>query len=148
MDNKQEEIYKQFRTHQDKYAYFILAVSASAIAFSVQKTDNLLLEWSLLPLGLAVICWGYSFFCGCQFLRYIGSTLFANFELLKVQQGQHKELCKTPQHMQAASEGIKDGIKHNSKKTKTLGINQFRFLIAGAIFFITWHITEMIIRSI
>ena len=59
-DQELMEIHKQHRTGQDKYTYFLLAVTASAVAFSVQKTSGLVLSWSLLPLGIAVLTWGTS----------------------------------------------------------------------------------------
>jgi hypothetical protein len=45
-DNDLMELHKQHRTGQDKYSYFLLAVAASGIAFSIEKTSGLNLSWS------------------------------------------------------------------------------------------------------
>ena len=58
------EMIRQHRTGQDKYSYFLLAVTASAVAFAVQKTDGLGITYSLIPLGAAVLLWGLSFYFG------------------------------------------------------------------------------------
>ena len=65
-DNELMEMHKQHRTGQDKYIYFLLAVAASGIAFSVEKTTGLKLNWSMLPLGAAVILWAISFYFGVK----------------------------------------------------------------------------------
>jgi len=72
------EIYKQHREAQNKYAYFLLAVAASAIALSLKRTTNLKITYSMIPLALAVLSWGFSFFCGCRRLDKVrdgGSAL-------------------------------------------------------------------------
>ncbi len=65
-DNELMEMHKQHRMGQDKYTYFILAVAAAGIAFSIEKTTGQKLSWSMLPLGVAVILWAISFFFGCK----------------------------------------------------------------------------------
>jgi hypothetical protein len=37
---QQIEIYRQHRTAQDKYIYFLLAAAGAAIAFAVNQTQN------------------------------------------------------------------------------------------------------------
>jgi hypothetical protein len=54
------------RTAKDKYTYFLLAASASAIAFSISQTREDALAWSQLPLAIAVLCWAFSFYFGCR----------------------------------------------------------------------------------
>lgn len=63
------EIHRQHRTGQDKYTYFLLAVTASAVAFAVQKTDGLKITYSLILLGATVLLWGGSFYCGVKNLK-------------------------------------------------------------------------------
>lgn len=140
MSNTHNEVYKQHRTAQDKYTYFLLAVAAAAIAFSVQRTTGSALEWSMIPLGLAVLCWGASFYCGCVQLKYVISTLFANFTLLEIERGTHPDVPKHPDYIQAASDGIRDAIESNSHKSGRFANAQFRLLIFGAVLFIAWHV--------
>ena len=146
----QEEIrliHNQLHTAQDKYTYFLLAIAASAIAFSVQITKTDVFSVSLAPLGLAVLSWAGSFFVGCRYVEYVNSTLFANAEYLKVKAGIHPEAGSNPSYIQAASEGIMDAMQSNSKKASALGRSQFRLLILGGVLFVIWHIAEMAIRS-
>lgn len=147
-DDKFLEIYKQHRTAQDKHTYFLLAAAGAAIALVFNQTKGTALSWSQIPLAIATLSWGLSFFFGCRHLNYISSTLYANGELLRVQKGIHPTSGNHPELMAAASEGIREAIESNSDWANSLGHLQFRFLIAGAIFFITWHIIEMWLHTI
>jgi len=147
-DNNIHEIYRQHRTAQDKYTYFLLAAAGAAIALAVSQTKETSLSWSQLPLGIAVLCWGLSFFFGCRHLGYVSSTLFANADLLCVEHGQHPLSGNNPELMVAVSEGIRQAIESNSERANRLGHMQFRFLITGAVFYIAWHVIEMWFLSI
>ena len=146
-DENIREIYKALREGQNKYTYFLLAASGAAIALAVNKTQTHTLELSHIPLAFAVLCWGTSFFCGCRNIQYICSTLYANGELLKIQNGLHPEYGNHPKMMQAASEGARQAIKNSSEEANKLGKWQFRLLISGAILFIFWHVLEMYLRG-
>jgi len=60
MSDKQLELYRQHRSEQSKYVYFILAAAAGGIALAVRMTTDATLHWSLAPLGAAVLSWGLS----------------------------------------------------------------------------------------
>ena len=91
-DNLLEEVYRQLRTAQDKYTYFLSAATGAAIALVINQTQGSTLTWSQAPLAVAVLCWGLSFFFGCRHLEYVSSNLYANAEFLKVQSGEHPEV--------------------------------------------------------
>ena len=141
------EVYRQHRESQRQYVYFLLAAAAAAIAFSVDQTKTAVLSWAHTPLAVGVVCWGGSFFCGCRHLVYLQSNLYANFELLRVQQGQHPVAGRHPDMIQAASEGIMEAIEGNSKVSERYARYQFRLLIAGAVCFIIWHIIQICLRA-
>jgi len=141
------EIHKQHRAGQDKYTYFLLAVTASAIAFSVQKTTNLILSWSMLPLALAVLLWGTSFFFGCKNLHWVQASIYANYSLLQLQKGVHRNQPNHPQLVEAAIKGVDSAIETNVDNADFYAKWQFRLLIIGAVLFLIWHVIEMAIRT-
>jgi hypothetical protein len=58
MNGKREiEVYKQFRGYQDRYTYFLLAVSGSSIAYALNRAEKQLLSFYLIPWGLALLMW-------------------------------------------------------------------------------------------
>lgn len=144
---QQIEIYRQHRTAQDKYVYFLLAAAGAAIGFAVSQTQGAKLSCSQIPLGFAVGLWAFSFFFGCKHLGYVASTLFANMALLKVEAGEHPEVGTHPGYMAAASEGIRSAIESNSDWASRFARWQFGSLVLGAIFYLGWHIYEMWLRT-
>jgi len=144
-DNKEIfEMYKQHHAGQDKYTYFLLATTAAAMAFAVQKTEGLLLSWWLLPVGLAIVCWGVSFFFGCKHLVWVQTAIQANYNLLQLRQGVHPEQPPHPQYTEAAKRGVETALDSNIKDAQFYGVWQFRALILGAMFFIAWRVVEMV----
>ena len=147
LDDQMKQIHRQLRTSQDKYTYFLLAVSASAIALSVQVTKGYILSVVLIPLGLAVFCWGISFYLGCKNVHYLNSTMYANLEYLKVQSGVHPVIGRTTEYRQAAAEGIRDAMTKNSEAANVYGRWQFLLIITGGGWYVVWHICEMVVRT-
>ena len=137
-------IANQLSEAQSKYTYFLLAVAASAIALAVQRTTGKTLNWQMIPLGLAVICWGLSFFSGCRNRAYFSSTLYANATLLKIQNGSHPEVPNHPEYIEAASSGVRSAAENNSSGANFWGHMQFHSLVAGAMFFLIWHVIGML----
>ncbi|MGH7181876.1 MAG: hypothetical protein ACREJN_07870, partial [Nitrospiraceae bacterium] len=148
MSTERIEVYKQLRVAQDKHVYFLLTAAGAAIALAVNQTQSVALSWSQLPLGGSVLCWGLSFFFGCRHLNYVASTLYANAELFRVNGGEYPEVGRHPEIMEAVSSGIRKAIEDNSNRANRLGQLQFRFLIAGAVFYVGWHVWEMWLRTI
>lgn len=144
----EREVYRALRESQNKYTYFLLAAVGAGIALAVDQTQGALIAWSQVPLAVALVSWGLSFFNGCQHLAYVSSALYANAALLRVQNGRDPEVGQNPGYVAAASEGIRQAIEHNSNCANRLGHSQFRFMVAGAVFYIAWHILEMYLRSV
>ncbi|MBO9664063.1 hypothetical protein [Dokdonella sp.] len=142
-NDAQLEVYRALRTSQDKYAYFLLAAAGASIAFAITQTRGHHISWFQIPLGLAVLCWGFSFFFGCRNIAYVNSTLYANSELIRVQNGEHPEVGRNSQMQEAACAGIRAAIESKSSVANSLSKFQFYFLIAGAVLYICWHVLEM-----
>jgi len=143
-DASQQHMHKLLTEAQHKYIYFLLAAAASGIALALNRTAGTAISWGHLLLGLAILNWGMSFFCGCKHLDYFISVIYANAEYLKVQSGQEPTVGRHPQMIEAASSGIMEAVDSNIKKSIKFATWQFRLLIWGAIFYIGWHVQEMI----
>ena len=147
MSERQIAVYNQYRNAQDKHTYFLLAAVGAAIGFALRETVSAPLQWSEVPLAIAVLCWLLSFYCGCKQSHHTVSGLYSNFELLTVQAGEHVLTGIHPEKIAIASEELKRGIAKNSSNAEYFGKTQFRLLLWGAIFYIGWHIWEMWVRT-
>ena len=146
-ENDLAYLHKQHSEGENKYTYFLLAVTASAVAFCVQKTDDVVITWSLIPMVLAVIAWISSFYCGCKNLIWVQSTTFANYNLLQLQKGTHENQPPKGVLLEVAIKGTYNALTSNISKAAFYAIWQFRLLITGAVFFLLWHLIGIVIRT-
>ncbi len=137
------ELHRQHREGQSKYTYFLLAASASAIAFAMHKTTGSTFNWYQIPLGGAILFWALSFYFGCKNVEWVQTSVLANQALLNLYEGQHPYQPNTLEETEVAIEGTRDALGSNIENAKVCGVRQFRFLITGAVLFITWHLLEM-----
>lgn len=147
-DENIREIYKVLQTSQDKYIYFKLAAAMTSIAFAITQTKSLKLSITQVPVGLSVLCWGISIYFGLTNRAYYNSTLYANVDYIRMKSGQipSPQYGNHPDYIQAASEGIKEAMKSNSKKVRRYGSAQTLMFYCGAIFYVVWHVLEMYLR--
>lgn len=141
--SNQAELQKQVTEAHAKYSYFLMAVAASAIAICVSRTTGRPLEWPMLPLGAAVLCWGLSFFAGCCNRQRYTATLMANHYLLQVMKNPAQ--ADDPDH-DAKVGAFRDSfetLKANARASNRWATAQFWLLVIGAMLFLTWHILEM-----
>ena len=141
------ELYRQHRTAQDKYVYFLLAAAGAAIALVVGETKGAGLHLSQLPLAGAVVLWSLSFYSGCRQLVCVELTLFANIGLAQVQEGVHPEVGRNQELAQLAAEGIRTAIEQHSSRAGRYGRGQFILFVLGALSYLIWHVYGMCMRT-
>lgn len=147
MESAELEIYRALREAQNKYSYFLLAAAGAAIALALNQTQGAALQWSHVPAGGAVVCWGFSFFFGCRHLAYVSSALYSNAQHFRAERGHHPLVGSDPQRIAIASAAFKAAAEENASRGNRFGHLQFRWLVAGAICYIGWHVLEMYLRS-
>ncbi|MDZ4818739.1 MAG: hypothetical protein SGJ20_07180 [Planctomycetota bacterium] len=140
------ELYRAHRTGQDKYDYFLLAVAGGAIALAVNQTQNATLAWSQIPLAVAVLSWGISFWSGCRRLYHVNTGLGANLELLLVQSGS-RDVGGGPERVRVIETALRDLMKDTGQRASTFFKWQFSLLVFGAVSFVGWHVLEMGLRA-
>lgn len=128
---------------QNKYAYFLLAVAASAIALTVQQTQHAGLRWQQIPLAVAVCLWGASFYAGCLNRLSAQRALAINFDIVLMQGNRHPSIDSTGPNWQQ----VNREWGAENKRGQATGKVQFRCLVGGAVCFLAWHILEMLART-
>lgn len=147
MNNIQFNIQQEFREKQEKYVYYLIALSVSSIGFSIFKTENQGLNYSQIPLGLAVIFWTISIFCGLNFLKFVISNLYANNTYFEIINGNHPNIGNHPELIKAVVSGFEKAIKSNGDTMAKYFKIQGCLFYLGILFFIVWHIIEMYLRT-
>lgn len=140
------EIHRALRDAQHQQVYFLLGAAGAAIAFAVTRTQGASLSWSQLPLGMAVLCWGTSFYLGCRNRRWVSAGLHTNGDMYDVRAGRHPLTGTNPEAMAIGLKVLRENFEHQSNRANWTLTWQFRLLVSGAIFYISWHVLEMGLR--
>ena len=125
-------MYKLFIEKQQKFVYYLLSISSTAIGFSIYSTMDKKIDWYFLPLGIALILWAASIFSGLRFIQYTLANLYVNFELLKSRE-------KLDPYNQAKADALHEVIGGNSEKTTKLQNIQNNLFFTGMIFYVVWY---------
>jgi len=146
MDRSEDlrEAKRRHREEQHKYTYFLLAVSAAAIAFAIKSTTGMKLSWSMSAVGAAVVFWGLSFWFGCRNRLWATMTLYSSIGLIELENGTHPEQPQNPDDTAEAIEIVNTAEQSNANKAGRYGRWQLRMLVAGGIAYCLWHILELI----
>jgi ABC-type transport system involved in multi-copper enzyme maturation permease subunit len=147
MSEIQFNIQQEFREKQEKYIYYLIALSVSAIGFSIYKTENQSLTYSQIPLALAVIFWSVSIFCGLKFLKYVINNLYANNDYFEITKGRHPSIGNNPDLIKSGIKGFQEAMEINSKAMKRYFKFQSYLFYFGIILFIVWHVLEMYLKT-
>lgn len=142
------EIYRILASSLVKYTYFLLTAAGASIALAMNQTSQLSMNWLQVPLALAVICWGLSFYYGCRCIQCGHSTLHINLDLHRIESGNHPLAGSDPQRMEIGTSTLRKIYEEKSAKVGTHAQNQFALLILGGILYVVWHILEMYARTV
>ena len=146
-DQADLELYRLHRAEQSKYVYFILAAAAGGIALAVRMTADATLQWSLAPLGAAVLSWGLSFYHGCRNLQWAQEVTAKNKQMLKIARGDDPLVGPDPSRRAVATEAMRETLDSDSTTAGRHYVWQFRYLVTGAVLFIGWHVLQIVLRS-
>jgi hypothetical protein len=144
---EQKEIRVQYRQQQEKYTYYIIALCVTAIGFSIHKTSGLPLACKQIPVGIAVLSWGASIYCGLKFLRGGLGVLYDNHQYYEIIQGRDPDIGKEREKINKASNLAEKLINQKSEKVSKFFDWQFRLFSIGFVSFLIWHILEMYMNT-
>ena len=107
-DGVRRELYQRILATQERFAYFFLAASGSAIAFALVRTEDQPPARWMLPVGVALVCWGVSFTSVSGRAPPVqGEVLLGNWKSLDVQQGTERITASNPSLVEPALERLR-----------------------------------------
>src|SRR6266404_4481704 len=125
MSDQDLELFRSHRAEQSKYVYFILAAAAGGIALAVRMTADATLHWSLIPLGVAVLSWGLSFYHGCRNLQSVQEVTAKNAQQLKIGRGDDPVVGRDPARRSVATQAVGQTIDRERAATARHYVWQF-----------------------
>lgn len=75
---------KKFKTAQEKYIYFLLAVAASAIGYAITQAKVEPFNLNHAAFGLSVCLWSLSFMSGLKFIEFTTNSTYQNVIYLSI----------------------------------------------------------------
>ncbi len=120
-----------------RFDQFIIAVNGALIAYSMKQIEDEILTVSQIPLGMAIIFWGLSFYYGINSIRRLITTRIIG--VLK----ERNEIKLNPEFFQMARDKFNEVGSLANKNNKRM----YNYLYAGGISFIIWQIIEMSILT-
>ena len=140
------ELHRALRDTQHQQVYFLLGAAGAAIALAVNQTHDAALSWSQIPLGLAVISWGLSFYFGCMNRKWVAAGLHSNATLYDVHAGRNPIAGTNPAAVDYASGVLRGIFEDQSNHAKDAFDLQFKLLVSGAVLYLIWHVLQMYLR--
>ena len=123
--------------HRQKYVYFLMGIVAACIAFGVSETRNASFSFSMIPLFAAWVFWGISFYAGCRMQH----------ALLKHHSAYLDGIYHLYNHDPASRQASSGAMDQYADEMQRWYNKLFRYLVAGAICFMSWHVLSMILRA-
>jgi hypothetical protein len=141
---QRDSLIESYRTQQEKYNYYIIAIALACIAFSVNLTIKHHLRTQDIPFGMANLSWLISAFCGLRAISYQLSGIYTNIALLDVASGKHELSGTHPEKIKIGMKTLKQVIEGQSNNMTRLGKMQIYSLYSGVSFFVIWRVLEML----
>lgn len=145
---KQKELRTHYREQHERFVYYIVALSVTSIGFAVYKTTGLPLRYSQIPLGIAVLSWGLSIYCGFRGITQVMHVTFVNNAFFDVIQGQHPLSGTHPEKIQIGVNTLTRIMNEGSENASKYFHRQTTLFYVGVIAFLTWHVYEMYLSSL
>lgn len=136
------ELRKQHNDMYDKYAYFLLAATGTAIGFGLQKLDGLAPSIASFVCVAAVGLWVLSFYLGLKRIETVMMVVRINAELAAFLTPE-RETQISGNHIAQTEQLASQQMEEFNIKNARLMRAQFYLLIAGAVFFMVWRVMQM-----
>ncbi len=131
---------------QQKLVYYIIALCVTCIGFSVHLTTSAKISIKQLPLGIAILSWGFSVFKGFRMILHTMKFISTNIDLLDIEAGKSDVVGKNPAAISYSKGLVSKKLDNISKKSTSYFKRQLSLFYFGMLSFVVWHIIEMYSR--
>jgi len=133
IDEKVKDLTNRSTDFQDKFTYYILAVDAACIGFSINYNKTPQLSWCLFPFVIAIVFWLLSFHFGIQELKLTDQVYTQNQRFLVAQRMENENL----------KDQYLDDLNIKNDKFAVVAKYKIFFLYFGAIAFLVWYFLKI-----
>ena len=145
---EQLDVIRRLYESQEKHAYFLLAAVGACIGFSITQSNQAIISCQQIPLALAILMWGISFYCGCRYIQEKQSVMHFNFKYLVAENTKNPAPGLESARVDIEKLVALEGVNSTGVKARRYRLAQFYLFIAAVAFYITWHIIKMWARTL
>lgn len=145
--NQATELNKERRALHEKHTYFLMAAAGACIGFAMTQAKDLVWMNEHAALGVALTCWGASFWFGCLHIFSMAWHLGANIELLNISAGVGEYSQETSTWRHTESKSLKVMLNEESGTGFRVARFQYLLLILGVAGYVEWQILLMLART-
>ncbi|MFM9985555.1 MAG: hypothetical protein ACKVOK_10015 [Flavobacteriales bacterium] len=138
-----KELAQHVRNLQEKFAYYIIGLDVAAIGFAIHQTVNQPLNYSQIPVGVAVICWSFSIWSGLSLLITTIESYKANINYIETGKGRNIMVGNDPNRIALARSIFYEKMVKSAEKGLPLFKRMNILFKLGVMLFIIWHVWEM-----
>lgn len=137
-----------YRSVVIKHSYYIVAMCVAAIGFSVTQTMGTPISKSLIPLGVAVLCFALSILSGFGLITSMRKGLGLELILKKILHGLDDQAGNNPalQKIRYEANSIQRSDIENNATFFTSAQNWLFYF--GVLSFLSWRVYEMYLLSL
>jgi hypothetical protein len=131
-ESRLEKLVFAAKAISEKYVYYLLAIDAACVGFSINQSKNLSLTFYHIPLALSIVFWSLSFWYGLNQISKFERQIDLNIIQLK-------------SIIIGAPLSNKDNVELYNIQGKIANDRKRQNLCfaIGVVFFIAWHILNM-----
>jgi hypothetical protein len=132
-----DEIYRALTSAHERSVYFFIAASGAAIAYALARTEGERPAWWMAPVGVAIVMWGASFFCGTRYAQNRALVMNLDFELALYAENPPPNIT-----VEKAEADVNALLKAGS----SFGRWQLRWMFAGCVAYVVGHVWRLFAR--
>jgi hypothetical protein len=146
MSDGYKTLHAEFLRGQAQFAYFLLGVAASAVAFAIHETSGRSLSLTPWPYGLGVVLWALSFALGCFGVQNRQDAITSNANFLLALQKIPAAYRDVPDFASMITEA-ENKVKDAGRKPIQLFSSQQWLFFFGSLAYLAGHILDMYHRN-
>lgn len=144
-----------WQKHSDevtKYIYYITAIDAACIALLTERTKDLSFKEiscvAIIPAIISFVSFATSFVLGLMRLHNNSKWLEQNYLKIVFMEGIDKgSVDDSRENIDLFVKNMKDDMEKCSRNSGKLYLWQLRTLAIGALFFVVWHVSTMLVGT-
>ena len=137
------DLRKEVLSAQERFNYFFLTLNGSAITFALVRTESQHPAIWMIPVAVAIACWGAGFYFGCEHLLLKIKIILGNLQYLTIKGGAKSNPAAKFETAETAMQQLRANAESDNERSRSYGRRQYGLFLIGAVFYIVAHVQRL-----